>query len=64
MKNIIAKTLKANFIEDLKKLTYQISDLKEIELQKGLEGFYKSYACMPNLFDTGDVESILYYVNK
>ena len=64
MKNIIVKTMNANFIKNFKEVTSEISNLKEIELQKGLEGFYKAYSCLPNLFDCGDVESILYYVNK
>ena len=62
-KNIIKEVLKANYIKDLHNVTSDISTLSDLQLEKGLNGFYNAYNDYPNLFDCGDVDSILYFSN-
>ena len=64
MANIIEVTLEKNFIKNLKEVCEEIQNLTEAELVKGLEVFFDNYNDLPNLFDCGDVESILYFINK
>ena len=62
--NIIREVLKRNYIKDFTTVTTVISNLTDIQLEKGFNGFYNAYNDYPNLFDCGDVEAILYFINK
>ena len=64
MDNILQVTLEKNFIKNLNEVCEEIKSLTETELVKGLEVFFTSYNDLPNLFDCGDVEAILYFINK
>ena len=64
MDNILQVTLEKNFIKNLKGVCKEIQNLTEAELVKGLEVFFTNYDDLPNLFDCGDVEAILYFINK
>ena len=64
MNNILQVTLEKNFIKNLNEVCEEIQNLTETELVKGLEVFFANYDDLPNLFDCGDVEAILYFLNK
>lgn len=66
MKNetIIKEVLCHNFISDFENVTREIKTLSHDEMIKGFLGFKKAYSDLPNIFDCGDVEAVLFYAKR